>query len=397
MTTKTPKTGQLGKAVKRGLAAVGAFAVALVLLAATACAPDGPDAGSAASDDLFDPSQPFYLDDDYSRQEQAAAAVTVDGAQFATDPPYSIAAVVQGSVNGWGRTFDVVLDYTLNESGKVGDFLYHPWDGTSASQIAGIDAAIEADVDGIIITALSRADLAEPVARATAAGIPVVTCMNGVEGDGYTVAISRNIPALGYASARVLAETIGGAGNVLLLHGIEGVDSAVFLRLGALEALGEFDGINILGERNGEWSVPVATGIMRQVVDEFDDIDAIWVGGLEMGESVITVFEEVGRDIPFMAGVNATNGFFRLAIEHGAEFASTPFTPAAAQMCANRLLALLDGESMSKFVDVREDLDIPALITHETAAEFYVPELIDEFTGPMVVPLDSYVAAGLGR
>ena len=78
----------------------------------------------------------------------------------------------------------------------------------------GLHDAITKEVDLILLAALSRAGLKDPVERAVAAGIPVVTCMATVAGDGPTVDVSRNIPLQGYDSAKGLAERLGGQGKV---------------------------------------------------------------------------------------------------------------------------------------------------------------------------------------
>lgn len=370
-------------------AATTAAPATTAALATTQPEPEAPAA--------FDPSVPFFLSDTYSQSLEAASTTSVDTSAFATDAPYNLATIVQGPTNGWGTTFDVVMNWAIEESGQVDDVLYVPWDFTTESQSNGIDDAIARGVDAILLTSLSRAGLAAPVERATSQGIPVLTCMAGVESDAYTVEVSRNIPAQGYASARVLADSIGGEGNVVLLHGIAGVDAAEFWRSGALEAFSEFPGINVLDEQYGNWSVADATDAMRAVVRAHDQIDGVWVGGLEMGVSVINVFNENDLDIPFMAGTNPINGFLRLAIENDVQFSAAPFPPGSSSVCVERLLALLNGESMNKFIDVVDELNIPPVITHDDAADWYVPELNDDFVGPVVAPIDVYVNGGFGR
>ena len=125
------------------------------------------------------------------------------------------------------------MDKALEESGKfdMDERIYVAWNGETENQTKGMDDAIAAGVDGIILTSLSRAGLSAAVDRATAAGIPVVTCMAGVESLEYTAEVSRNIPAMGYASMKALIDEMGGSGKVVLLHGIAGVDAAEFWKL----------------------------------------------------------------------------------------------------------------------------------------------------------------------
>ncbi|MGH3443525.1 MAG: substrate-binding domain-containing protein, partial [Nitriliruptorales bacterium] len=316
----------------------------------------------------------IFLDDPYSQQLAAAAETTVDTSQFKKEGPYRIATIVQGPTNGWGTIFDTVMNYELEQSGLIEDQLYVPWDFTTESQANGIDDAISKNVDAILLTSLSRAGLAAPVERAAAAGIPVITCMAGVESGAYTVEVSRNIPAMGYASAKRLAEEIGGQGKVVLLHGIAGVDAAEFWRGGAMAALSEYPDVRVVAEEYGQWSVADATNAMRAVLTSQPQIDGVWVGGLEMGVAVINTFQEAGRDIPFIAGTNALNGFLRLAQENDVEFFVAQFPPAAAKVCVETMFKVLDGEPVQKFIDVKDLMEGTEPFGNEQLDERYVPE-----------------------
>ena len=215
----------------------------LIALASSvvACAPsEESDDGAAAPGTTTGTGGAPQLDDDFSVQHAKWANETVDTAKFKKDPPYDVATIVQGPTNGWGTIFDTVMKYELERSGQVKSTLYVPWNFTTESQANGIDDAIAKKVDVILLTALSRAGLKAPVERAVAAGIPVVTCMATVAGEGPTADVSRNLPVMGYESAKALADKLGGKGNVVLLHGIAGVDAAEFWKSGAHAALEQY-------------------------------------------------------------------------------------------------------------------------------------------------------------
>jgi ribose transport system substrate-binding protein len=288
------------------------------------------------------------------------------------------------------------MNYELDQSGMIEDQLYVPWDFTTESQANGIDDAITKDVDAILLTALSRAGLQAPVERAVAAGIPVITCMATVEGDGPTVDVSRNIPIMGYDTAKALAENLGGSGKVVLLHGIAGVDAAEFWRSGAKAALEEYPDIEIVAEEFGNWSVSDALDVMRAVLTANPEIDGVWVGGLEMGVSVINAFKEAGRELPLMAGTNPINGFLRLAIENDVDFFTAPFPPAASQLCVDTLFKVLNGESVPRFIEVADVMEGTQPFGSEEAEDRYRPEFNDDWIGPAVIPDQAYLEAGFG-
>jgi ribose transport system substrate-binding protein len=340
---------------------------------------------------------PVTLTDEFSTQHAAWATQTVDTSAFKKDAPYSIATIVQGPTNGWGTIFDTVLDYTLDQSGQIGDRINVPWDFTTESQANGIDDAVAKGVDLILLTSLSRAGLQAPVERAVAAGIPVVTCMATVAGDGPTVDVSRNIPMQGYQSAKGLADKLGGTGKIVMLHGIAGVDAAEFWKAGAEAAFAEYPDIQILDQEYGNWSVSDATDVMRTVLTANPEIDGVWVGGLEMGVSVIGAFKDAGRPMPKMAGVNPINGFLRLAIENQVDFYAAPFPPGASKLCAETAFKVLAGESVPRFIEVADVLEGAQPFGSDEAEALYRPEFNDDWIGPAVVPDQVYLDAGFGR
>lgn len=354
-------------------------------------APESTSAASAGAE--------VTLSDPYSTSLAAAATTTVDTTAFKKDAPYKLATITQGPINGWGTIFDLTLNKALADSGKVDmdNILYAAWNGKTENQTKAMDDAIAAGVDGIILTSLSRAGLSASVERATAAGIPVVTCMAGVESPSYTVEVSRNIPAMGYASMKALIDKLGGQGKIVMLHGIAGVDAAEFWKLGAEAALKEAPGIQVVSEQYGNWSTADATDVMRTVVAQQSEIDGVWVGGLEMGPGVVNAFQEAGRDVPFIAGTNPTNGFLKLAKDNSLDFFAAPFPPGAAKACVDVMLQVLDGQSVQKFIDVKDVMDGTAPYGTDQLDTWYVPSLNDDFIGPLVYDEQFYADNGFAR
>jgi len=386
---------------KRGTRTPWTVALFVALaLNAVACAPSeekSADGGATAPGGTAGTDGAPRLDDDFSVQHAKWASETVDTAKFKKEPPYDVATIVQGPTNGWGTIFDTVMKHELQRSGQVKSTLYVPWNFTTESQANGIDDAIAKKVDVIVLTALSRAGLKAPVERAVAAGIPVVTCMATVAGEGPTVDVSRNLPVMGYESAKALAEKLGGRGNVVLLHGIAGVDAAEFWKSGAHAAFKQFPDIKVVAEEYGNWSVSDALDRVRAVLTAQPKIDGVWVGGLEMGVSVVNAFKDAGRELPVMAGTNPINGFLRLAIENKVDFVATPFPPGASKLCIDTMFKVLRGESVPRFIEVASVMNGTKTFAADKAKDFYRPQFNDDWIGPEVVPEDVYLAAGFAR
>ncbi|OJW02438.1 MAG: hypothetical protein BGO47_12065 [Microbacterium sp. 67-17] len=382
----------------RRLAAIaGAGAMLVGLAACSSDAPEDSNATSEATTIEFDANGRPILDDEYSLQVAAAAGVEVDTTAFKKEPPYTIAAVVQGPTNGWGTTFDAVMLDAFESSGKVKDLIYVPWEFSTENQVKGIQDAIAAKVDAILLTSLSRAGLVSAVEEAEQAGIPVVTCLAGVQSDAYTAEVSRDIPLMGFATADDIAQRLDGSGKVVMLNGIAGADAAEFWRSGALAAFSQYPDIEIVSEQYADWDAAKALEVMRTVVAQNPDVDAIWVGGLEMGPSVVEAYDEAGVELPLIAGTNPTNGFLRIAIDEDIEFSAAPFPPGAAQECVNTVFNVLDGTPVPKYTDVIDVMDGVAPYTEKDAEKYYEPAFNDDFVGPKVAADEVYINAGFGR
>lgn len=339
------------------------------------------------------------LTDPYSQQIARSGQITVDTSAFKKTGPFRVATIVQGPINGWGTIFDAVMNEQMTLSGKfdMARRLYVPWGFQTENQVNGMDDAIAQKVDAIMLTSLSRAGLSAAVDRAAAAGIPVINCLAGVETDSYTAEVNTNIPLMGYNSAKVVAQKMGGKGNVLLLHGIAGVDAAEFWQSGAKVAFAEYPDIKIVSEQYGNWSVADSLNVMRTVIVQNPSIDAIWAGGMEMGMGAAEAYKEAGLPVPFIGGTAPINGFLRTAIRDNLDFYVEQFPPAASQLCVNTMIDVLEGKPVQKFTDATTVMAGVDPFGTDQAATVYKPQFNDDFIGPQVFPDSVYLAAGFGK
>ncbi len=376
-----------------------------VMLAATvaACSSSkstgtgGSGAASTQPSSSASHATPAQLTDSLSQQQARATGVTVDTTKFKKAGPWTIATIVQGPTNGWGTLFDVTMKAELTKVGNFKAPIYTAWNFKSENQINAIDNAIAQKVDAILLTSLSRKDLAPAVDRASKAGIPVVTCMAGTDSDNYTADVSSDIPRQGYDSMRALAQALNGKGNIVMLNGISGVDAEVFWNSGAKAALKEFPDIKVVSEQFGDWSAQKAGQVMDTVLTQQSQIDGVWVGGLEMGPAVIDSFKQDGRSMPVMAGTDPTNGFLRTAQASNVKFQVAPFPPAAAKYCVDTVADILSGKAVKKFTNVVGLLPGSEPYGNDQASQWFVPQLNDDFIGPELLTQQEYVSAGFGK
>jgi ribose transport system substrate-binding protein len=175
------------------------------------------------------------------------------------------------------------------------------------------------------------------------------------------------------------------------------VDAAEFWKSGAHAALEQYPNIKVVAEEYGNWSVSDALDRVRAVLTAQRQIDGVWVGGLEMGVSVVNAFKDANRPLPKMAGTNPINGFLRLAIENQVDFVAAPFPPGASKLCVDTVFKVLHGEQVPRFTEVSSVLSGTQTFGTDKAKDVYRPQYNDDWIGPEVIPQAAYVAAGFAR
>jgi ribose transport system substrate-binding protein len=321
------------------------------------------------------------------------AKTPVDTSAYAKKPPYKIATLTQGPINGWGLTLDTTIAYLASQDKDVGDLIVVPTQASVDREISAMENTIKLKPDLIILEPLSSAALSASVARAVAAGIPVVACADGVEGKPYVTYGDVDLYRAGYEAAKALAEGLGGKGNVILINGIPGVDAAEVWKAAAEEVFAKYPGIKIVGNEYGNWSIPTSKEKATALLAANPQIDGVFGGGSEGAIGALLAFKQAGRAQPQYATVSPLNGWLRLAMEEKVKFTAWP-QPAAleAKYCFEAGMKILRGEPVMKFTHIPEEV-----ITDANAKDHYVPELNDDFSVPPGAPIDVYVKAGFGR
>jgi ribose transport system substrate-binding protein len=317
----------------------------------------------------------------------------VDTSAYVKPGPYKVASLMQGPINGWGLTLDTTIEWVASQNEDIGELIVVPINANVDRQISAMENTIKLKPDLILLEPLSAAALSASVARAVAAGIPVVVCADGVEGKPYTSYVDVDLYRTGYEAAKSVAEGLGGKGNVIMINGIPGVDAAEVWKQAAEDVFSKYPDIKIVGNEYGNWSIPTSKEKATAMLAANPQIDGVFAGGSEGAIGSLLAFQEAGRPQPLFGTVAVLNGWLRLAMETGVKFTAWP-QPASLEgkYCVETGLKILRGEEVTKFVHIPEDV-----ITEANAKDHYVPELNDDFAIPAVAPLEVYVKAGFGR
>jgi ribose transport system substrate-binding protein len=323
----------------------------------------------------------------------ADAKVAVDTSKWKKSGPYTLAALTQGPINGWGLTWDVTMKYEAAHNPDVKSLDLLPANGDASKEIASMENVIIQKPDAILLDPMGRAALSASVGRAIAANIPVIVCGNGVAGGKYVTYNDIDLYAVAYSAAVSLAKRLGEKGNVVLMHGIAGVDAAETWKKAAEDAFKLYPNIKIVGSEYANWSVATGKEKMAALIAANPTIDGVWSGGSEMATGAILAFQDAKRAQPIYGVDNPTNGFLRLARENDIKFNAYPDPPATiAQSCVDTAVKVLKGETVNKF----EPINV-AGYDETQVAQHYVAALNDDFVPPLASPQSAYVDAGMQR
>jgi ABC-type sugar transport system substrate-binding protein/ABC-type branched-subunit amino acid transport system substrate-binding protein len=340
------------------------------------------------------------LASDYSKALLKDTATVVDTAQYKKEGPYVIAVSQQDPSNGWGNTYNVTIDAygkELLEKGVLSKALLFSATNDANQQISDIENFITQQPDAIVVEPLGRAASTTVIKRAVDAGIPVVLCANGIEGEDFTSRVDVDFYEVAYKSGIGLAELMGGKGKVVVFNGIAGVDSTETWQAAALDAFSKYPDIEIIATEYAQWNIATAKQKMEAIMAANPQVDGVWAGGGEMALGAGLAFEDAGLTPPKFGMVNVPNGFLRLAKQYNYEFVGSPDPPSMSKYCLQTAIDILNGKEVTKFISLRTLMDGADPYDHTSFEQWYVSELNDDFIPPATVDVENYVKGGFER
>ena len=333
----------------------------------------------------------------YSQRINEEKETEVDTSEWAAEGPYTVGFTSQGTFNGFGLMLDATFRWAAAESDQVEELVASNGDGDPNAQISIVEDLVEQGVDIIVIQPLGHAALSAPIDRAIAAGVPVVTCLDGVETDSYVTRVDVDLYKIAFDVATAMAEDMGGEGNAIILSGIPGVDAAEIWADAAEEALQAYPDITVVGVEFSGWSIAEAKTLASQMLSRAGEIHGVFAGGAENAIGAINAFEEAGVDMPVFGVTNPLNGFLRLALEHDIVFNAAPDPPGTSALCLEYALKVLNGEPVPKFVDIADEVEGAGIFDESEVEERYDEQYNDEYTYPTLLPHEELIEAGFGR
>lgn len=334
---------------------------------------------------------------DYARVLDAAK-VDVNTSRWKKKGPYKIIALTQGPINGWGTLYDAQLKDAAKKNSAVKSLDLFPSMADPGKETQDLELAINKKPDAMIVTPMSAAALAAPIARAKAAGIPVINCGARSNGNGFVTEVGQPLYPMGFDAAVHLAKMLNGKGKIIMVNGIPGVDAGDIWKAGGHDALKNYPGIQVVGEGAGNWSTADSKKLASSLIAANPKIDGVLSMGMEMGIGVAQAFLDAGKPVPPIAGTGAMNGFNKLAIDHNIKWWAISYNPSLSKVCLDTALQVLNGQSVKKYIDGTKQMTGTMEFSDANEKATYKPALSDQLPlGPTFLSDAELAAAGFGK
>jgi len=153
--------------------------------------------------------------------------------------------------------------------------IYKDAQNDSLTQRSHVEEFVSAGVDLVIISPKEAQPLTEPVARAMAAGIPVIVLDRSLLGANYTCFIGADNKKIGHAAGDWIVRKLGGKGRLVELKGLMTSVPGQDRDSGFREAIAG-TGVQVIFDADMKWLEPDARKEMESALSRFDKIDCVY-------------------------------------------------------------------------------------------------------------------------
>ena len=207
-----------------------------------------------------------------------------------------------------------------------------------ATQANQIDQYVQAGVDGIVVVPIQADSLQPQVAAAKAANIPVIPVNAALNNPDIAGTVQPDDVSAGEAEMQMMADKLGGTGNIVVLQGPIGQSAAVDRQKGIDNILAKYPGIKVLTSDTANWKRDEAVNKAKNWVSAFgDQIDGVVAQNDDMGLGALQALKEASRtDVPIVGIDGIQDG---LAAVKSGEFIGTMLQNGTVELAAGLAVA----------------------------------------------------------
>ncbi len=216
--------------------------------------------------------------------------------------PFTLAVFTKNRVNPAYAAARLAADRVAAEAGaRTVHFVPRLADDVG-QQKALVGEALAAAPDAVVFVPVDDRKMVPDLARFADAGVPVVTCINRMEGKVISFVGSDDV-AVGHTAAGALFRALGGSGRIVAIEGTPAAPTSRDRTVGLQRALAETPAIRLVGMGVGYFQQAPARAEMARLLAEHGEIDGAWTSNDVMAFGVLQALAAAGRTAK-VVGVN---------------------------------------------------------------------------------------------
>jgi len=253
--------------------------------------------------------------------------------------PFTLAVFTKNRVNPAYAAARLAADRVAAEAGARTLHFVPQTPDDVGQQKALVGEALAAVPDAVVFVPVDDRQMVPDLARFADAGIPVVTCINRMEGKVVSFVGSDDV-AVGHDAAKALIDALGGSGRIVAIEGTPVAPTSRDRTVGLGKALAEAPAIRLAGSGVGYFQQVPAREEMGRLLAEHADIDGVWTSNDVMAFGALEALAAAGRTAK-VVGVNglpeAIDHIERGTMEASVDFSAFNIAGIAAQAALRHL------------------------------------------------------------
>jgi len=217
-----------------------------------------------------------------------------------------------------------------------------------ATQANQVDSFLNQGVDAIIVVPVQADSLGPQVASAKEKGIPLVPVNAALDSTDIAGNVQPDDVAAGEQEMQMMADALGGRGNIVVLQGPLGQSGELQRTEGINNVLAKYPDIKVLAMDTANWKRDEAVNKMKNWISGFgDQINGVVAENDDMGLGALQALKESGRTVPIVGIDGIEDGLN--AVKSG-EFIGTSLQNGTVELSAGLAVAnaLAKGEDVNK-------------------------------------------------
>jgi ribose transport system substrate-binding protein len=217
-----------------------------------------------------------------------------------------------------------------------------------STQANQVDSMINQGVDAIIVVPVQADSLGPQVASAKAKNIPLVPVNAALDSKDIAGNVQPDDVAAGAQEMQMMADRLGGRGNIVILQGPLGQSGELDRSKGIEQTLAKYPDIKVLAKDTANWKRDEAVNKMKNWISGFGpQINGVVAQNDDMGLGALQALKEAGQTNVPIVGIDGIEDGLN-AVKSG-EFIGTSLQNGTVELAAGLAVAnaLAKGEQVN--------------------------------------------------